>query len=292
MKQINIHIIRTDGDTQSRVRLDQAVVNEYAEHLKEGAEFPPMVVFHDGSDYWLADGFHRLFAMKANGVSSVEVDVRPGTVEDAQLYSFSANGKRGLSNTDEDNRNIIIRMLTHPKWSLWSNAAIAKHVGVSSMTVGRIKKSVEPADEPASTVVKYNRDGVEKEMDTSNIKRAVKRKTAERPVGTKPDSSTINEDKLEISMLQDRVSELADTITDLSAENDLLRDKIAIGQWDASEIEKIDIEDTIKELRTQVKVLEAENKSMREGRNSYMNRNAELQSLVKSLQAKLKKYEA
>jgi len=289
MKQINIHLIRTDGDTQSRISLNQDIVNEYAEHLRDGDAFPPMVVFHDGSDYWLADGFHRLFALKANGASLVEVDVRAGTVEDAQLFSFSANGKRGLSNSAEDNRNIIIRMLKHPKWSLWSYSEIAKHVGVSRMTVGRVAKTLEP-DPDASTIKQYiNKQGNISKVDTAPLKN---RPTFERPVGTRPDSSTIDEKQMQMAQLTDRISELSDVIVDLSSENDNLKDKIAIGQWDASEFEKVDIEETVASLRRTIMVLEIDNKSLREGRDMYQNRNAELMNMVKSLQNKIKSLEA
>ena len=289
MKQLNIHLIRTDGDTQSRISLNQDIVNEYAEHLKDGDAFPPMIVFHDGSDYWLADGFHRLFALKANGASLVEVDVRTGTVEDAQLFSFSANGKRGLSNSAEDNRNIVIRMLKHPKWSLWSYSEIAKHVGVSKMTVGRVAKTLEP-DPEASTIKQFvNKHGTVSKVDTATLNKP--RPVIERPVGTRPDSSTIDEKQMQIAQLTDRISELSDVINDLSSENDNLKDKVAIGQWDASEFEKVDIEETVATLRETIRVLEIENKSLREGRDMYQNRNAELMSMVKSLQNKIKKLE-
>jgi predicted nucleic acid-binding Zn-ribbon protein len=171
-------------------------------------------------------------------------------------------------------------MLKHPKWSLWSDREISRHVGVSNMTVGRVKQSLNL---PKEDVVKFTRQGKELEMKTGNIKRA------ERPVGTKPDLSTINEDKIAIDNLNDQISGLSDTINELSNENTILKDKIAIGQWDATDMEKMDAEETIKDLREQVRVLEIENRALREGRDMYQNRNAELMATVKSLQAKLKK---
>mgnify|MGYP003848406485 FL=1 len=59
IKSVNIKAIRIDGGTQSREKLDQVVVSEYAELFKEGVEFPPISVVHDGTEYYLADGFHR-----------------------------------------------------------------------------------------------------------------------------------------------------------------------------------------------------------------------------------------
>ena len=61
VKSIPLDNIRT-GETQSRVRIDDDTVKEYAELMSAGVELPPLVVFWDGTEYWLADGFHRYFA--------------------------------------------------------------------------------------------------------------------------------------------------------------------------------------------------------------------------------------
>ena len=248
MKKLNLLNIRIDGGTQARVELNQDMVKEYAEKMRDGEQFPPVTVFHDGSEYWLADGFHRYFATKANAQTSIEADVKTGTLDDAMLYAFSANGRRGLSMSYEDNRKIIMTMLKHPEWSKWSMADIAKHVGVSKMTVSRVKASME----------------------------------------TKPDVTTADPN----AELQDRIGELTYTVNTLAEENTLLRDKIAIGQWDASEIEKIDAEQTIKDLRERIRVLEIDNKTMREGRDMWQNRCADYGKTIKSLTSKLKKLEA
>lgn len=283
MKKINLLNIRIDGDTQARIKLDQDVVQEYAEKMRDGEVFPPVTVFHDGSEYWLADGFHRYFATKANAQTSIDADVKTGTQDDATLYSFSANGRRGLKMSAEDNRNIIIRMLRHPVWGGWSLSEIAKHVGVSKMTVSRVKASME-TPENESSIKKYKYKDEVREVDTDKFK--TKKKT-ERPT-TKPDVTTADP----TAELQDRIGELTDTINSLAEENTLLKDKIAIGQWDASEIEKIDAEETIKELREQIRILEIDNKALRESRDMYQNRCSELTRSVKSLQSKLKKLEA
>ena len=67
---------------------------------------------------------------------------------------------------------------------------------------------------------------------------------------------------------------------------------IAVGQWDASDIEKIDAQQVIDELREQVRILEIDNKALRDSRDMFQTRNAELMKTVKSLQNKLKKLEA
>lgn len=258
MKKLNLAVIRLDGQTQARVALDEAQVSEYAEAMREGDKFPPVVVFHDGSDYWLADGFHRYHATRQIGHASIEAEVKTGTAQEAQLFSFGANAKRGLSTTHEDNRSIIIRMLSHPLSKGWTNVEIARHVGVSKMTVGRVKASLEP-----------------------KVTKVESKKTNQR--GDKPETEVPQEPE------DNRLNELADTINELHTENQRLKDAIAVGQWDASEIEKIDIQDTVDELREKIRVLEIENHALRDSRDMFQNRNAELMNLVKSLQAKLKK---
>ena len=80
-----------------------------------------------------------------------------------------------------------------------------------------------------------------------------------------------------------------DAVHQLSEENQQLKDVIAVGQWDATDIEKIDIQETVDSLREQIRVLEIDNAALRDSRDMFQARNAELMDLVKSLQAKLKK---
>ena len=277
MKKLNLLTIKIDGGTQARVALNQDVVKEYAESMREGDVFPPITVFFDGSDYWLADGFHRYFATKANAFTSIEADIKNGTLDDATLFAFSANSKRGLSMTFEDNRNIIYAMLRHPEWSKWTNTAIAKHIGVSSMTVGRVKATMEKKDDEPTVKKFIDKSGNEATVDTSKLK--TKQKIKKPDVTTEP-----TELEQKVSELSDQVSELGDTINILSDENSLLRDKIAVGQWNASEIEKIDIEETVANLRERVRILEIDNKALRDSRDMFQSRNAELMKTVKTLQ--------
>src|SRR3982750_4393302 len=64
VEMLELKKIRTDGGTQLRAKLSEKVIEEYAAAMREGhrAEFPPLMVFFDGTDYWLADGHHRYHA--------------------------------------------------------------------------------------------------------------------------------------------------------------------------------------------------------------------------------------
>lgn len=101
---IRVTDIRTDGGTQSRAGLDMDVVMEYAEQMEDGAHFPPVIVFYDGTTHWLADGFHRLEARRQGGMTNITADVRQGDRRDALRYSLGANDKHGLPRNAQDYR--------------------------------------------------------------------------------------------------------------------------------------------------------------------------------------------
>ena len=275
IKTLNLAVLRLDGETQARLALSQEKVQEYAALMEDGEEFRPVEAFFDGSDYWLADGFHRYFATKANKKTSIAVTIHNGTLEEAQLFAFSANKGHGLHMAAADIRHCIVRMLEHPVWGSWTNAAIAKHVGTSKMTVGRVKAAMSEPEEPQEPAEKkyVNKHGQESTINTSNL-----RTNKPKPAAPAPEPEQ-----------DDKAAELADTINHLAVENQKLKDAIAIGAWDATDIEKEDAQETIAALREEIRVLEIEVKTLRESRDMFQNRNAEMMRTVKSLQAKLKK---
>lgn len=286
MKKLNIEVIRTDGGTQPRLELNNDKVAEYAECMKDGDKFPPVIVFWDGSNYWLADGFHRYHATRRIEVVTIEAEVKEGTVDEAQVFAFGANAKHGLYLTAADIREIIKRMLLNSITISWTNAQIARHIGCSKMTVGRVKASLEPAIKPRENEKKsYERNGQEIFVDTKKL--ATKKPKSEIKEVARPQEETPVFDEKE-----QKIDELIDTINELNAENQKLRDVIAVGQWEASDIEKIDVQETLVELRAQIKTLEIDNRALRDSRDMFQQRNAELLKTVKSLQAKLKKIEA
>jgi len=280
LKELKVSDIRIDGSTQIRKELNQDKVNEYAEQMEDGVVFPPITVFYDGSSYWLASGFHRLFAEKQRGTETIKVTLINGTVDEATWFALGDN-KHGLNMTAEDYRRSVNITLDHPKWSTYSNAQIAAHVGVSATTVARIKK--ERNIQPATKVTYTDKHGNEATMDTSKIG---KKKPPKAESKAEPE-----EEQDEYDPAEEKMRELMDTITHLSDENTVLRDKIAIGQWDASEIEKIDAQETIENLREQIRILEIDNQALRESRDMFQNRNAELIKSVNSLKKKLQKGE-
>lgn len=142
MTDIQTNKIVTTGGTQSRVELSEAAVAEYAEAMTNGDKLPPIVVFHDGSTYWLADGFHRVMAANRAKIEWLHADVHRGTKRDAILYSVGANATHGLPRTNADKRHAVTLLLQDEEWVTWSTSDIARQCHVSRCLVDAVRASL------------------------------------------------------------------------------------------------------------------------------------------------------
>ena len=162
--------IRTDGGTQPRVELDQAVIAEYTEALRDGAHFPPVVVFYDGSEYWLADGFHRLHAAARVAWPRIEAEVRMGDRRAAVLYAVGANAAHGLRRTHADKRRAVLTVLSDPEWARWPQHEIARRCAVSREYVNRLSRELNASCARSQDKARTVRRGAGAYvMDTSRI---------------------------------------------------------------------------------------------------------------------------
>jgi hypothetical protein len=168
-----------------------------------------------------------------------------------------------------------------PEWSKMSDRMIAEKTGISDTTVLRIRHALQKAGkvEPKTSTT-YDRKGKEVVMPAPTPKEA-------------PASVKQVEPEEDFSRPQDlqQIKELTDLVGDLEAENQRLKDVVAIGAWDATDIEKEDIEETVKDLREQIASLEREVRTLQASRDTYMNEVVELQRINKGLRNKLKQYE-
>src|SRR5690606_24706601 len=124
---------------QPRAEMDAVVIADYADAMREGATFPPVVAFYDGAAYWLADGFHRAEAARVAGLDSIAADVRQGTRRDAVLYSVGANAAHGLRRTNADKRRAVLALLDDDEWGRWSDGEIARRANVSQPFVSKLR---------------------------------------------------------------------------------------------------------------------------------------------------------
>ncbi|NEP55992.1 MAG: ParB N-terminal domain-containing protein [Symploca sp. SIO2G7] len=136
--------IRRDGGTQPREKLDLNHVATLKDAIADGAELEPVVVFYDGEDYWLADGFHRCKASEESGLEDIPVIIHQGTRRDAVLYSVGANAehKAAKPRSRKDKRRAVMMLLNDPEWSEWSNYQIAQRCKVNEKTVRNIRNSI------------------------------------------------------------------------------------------------------------------------------------------------------
>jgi len=165
-KLIRLSDIRIDGGTQPRTVIDEELVSEYSNCVDD---LPPITIFHDGVDNWLADGFHRFFAHNKAGKGEIRADIRTGTQRDAILFSVGVNACHGKRRSNEDKQKAVLTLLNDEEWGQWSNSKIAEKCQVSHTFVNSIRKSLETVSSDRQERIYKNKQGQTTTMDTSNI---------------------------------------------------------------------------------------------------------------------------
>jgi hypothetical protein len=149
IKYLPVGGIVTEG-MQIRVKMDPDVVLDYAEAMKGGKKFPPLLTFFDGEKYFLADGFHRLYAARELTIAKIECEVRNGTRLEARLAACGANQGHGLRRDNPDKRRAVqVALELQPDWS---SRLIAEHVGVGHTIVDVVRRQL--ASDASSNVRK------------------------------------------------------------------------------------------------------------------------------------------
>lgn len=196
IQPVEIAKIRRDGGTQPRAQLYDEVVAEYAEDMKQGAEFPPVTIFFDGEEYWLADGFHRVSAKEAIGKKEVISEVHSGTQRDAVLYAAGANATHGLRRTNADKRRAVERLLRDFEWRRWSDSAIAKQCGVSHTLAWKMRSELGFIDSESPSGVRIginkrliNTSKIGKSLQETNDDKKAKRQRAKKQASQKAQKS-------------------------------------------------------------------------------------------------------
>ncbi len=251
MKKLNLNAIRIDGGTQSRVEINNEIVSDYADAIRSGrVDFPPVVVFHDGADHWLGDGFHRLHAHRQAEKASIAADIRAGTVRDAILFSLGANAAHGLHRSNADKRKAVGAMLADEEWAAWSDRKIAEACGVSQPFVSGMRKPKE-----VITVITP--------PAAAKPEKAPKRTLTPPPPADAEDRGA------------DDLAEAQHTVAELAQENEQLRDRLAVESLLEPEDAKTQTAETIRDLRERVRLLEIEVDALKASRDTYMRESSE-----------------
>lgn len=162
-KSLVLDLIRIDGETQGREAINEDHVVDLQAAWEAKAEVPPLVVYFDGAEYWLADGFHRYHAAMRARRTSVPADIRKGTKRDAWLEALRSNQVHGLRRTNADKRKLVTMALNDGELVQWSDNRIAEHIGVTHPFVSGIRKElVTVTSSPAAKTAdkpKVGKDG-------------------------------------------------------------------------------------------------------------------------------------
>lgn len=255
---LNIEAIRIDRGTQSRVAISQETVDDYARQMEDGAKFPPIIVFHDGVEYYLADGFHRYFAARKNKKDGIEADILKGTLREAILYSLKANKAHGLRPSTDDKRKSVAMMLKDHEWKDWSDREISRHCGVSHVFVAKMRK------EAAGGEVQATRKFKTKSGNVSTF-------TNRTPESEAP-----------------AFDEKDEMFNALVTENERLSEQLAIATIDGTAEEKDLAQSLITEQKEEIKLLKIELTAVKKSRDMFQAENAQLKKQVAMLQKKLK----
>ena len=274
-KELELKLIRLDGGTQVRAAIKEEAVMRYATDLEGGAVFPAMRVFFDGTDYWMSDGFHRYHAALRIGMATFPCEVETGTPRDALFVGSSANNLHGQPMDNADKRKVTMIFVEDFEWGEWSNAEIARKVGVSAPFVAKMRGESAPA------VRKYI-------TPKGNV--AEKRKPEKKDKPAKPAKAAplVDAPKPADPPAVDHRQEMVD---ELIAQNETLTDRLAVKVMDATAEEKKAAQDLIKQLREEIRILKLEMNAVKSSRDKFQLENAQLKRQISMQQRQLKAYE-
>jgi hypothetical protein len=131
LETLAIEELTLDNDIAAR-EIDFSLVDEYAERMKEGDEFPRVQAITDGETCWLVDGRHRLRAATQCGIKTFRCLTTKGDRRTALLASASVNAQHGRQRSYEEKRRAIDKLIKDPEWSKWSDREIARQCRVSN----------------------------------------------------------------------------------------------------------------------------------------------------------------
>ncbi|HEX8177817.1 MAG TPA: hypothetical protein VF543_22200 [Pyrinomonadaceae bacterium] len=143
-QQMDPAMIKTHPSLLMRAQgLDTEHVKELEAGYSAGRTYPPVDIFFDGENYWLADGNHRhAGATKAGKL--LDVKVHQGTLRDAIRFALEANVEHGLKLTNDDKRLKVVTLLSDPEWFKESDTILAGIAHVTQQFISSVRRDLVP----------------------------------------------------------------------------------------------------------------------------------------------------
>lgn len=140
-EEVKLNTLVLDKHVQMRASISTLAVQDYADCMEAGDEFPPVIVYgRVGMKHWVADGFHRVLAARKLGRKTILVEIRDGGKREAMLYAMRANAAHGVRRTNADKHRAVEACLSDREWVQWTDSEIARRCGVSSPLVARLRE--------------------------------------------------------------------------------------------------------------------------------------------------------
>ena len=273
IKVLNLGALVLDPKLQSRTETNEQTIEDYADAIKMGDEFPPLLTYFDGTHYWLVDGYHRYHAHKKAGKAGVTCEVVNGTFTEAILKAASVNTKHGMRRTNADKRKAVMTLLDDFEWKDWSNVEIAEHCGVSAAFVSNLRNE----NGNTSDTVKY-KTATGKVMEKKKAPGKAKEPELKEPAKQEqPDTKAEEYDPRD------------ELIEHLTKENEELTMNLALAHMGGTEEQQAEAREVMNALRETVRVLEIELAAVKQSRDTFQSENSQLKQQIQIQQRQLKK---
>lgn len=132
---------------------DPDTIKHYAELMKEGTQFPPLLCVeltqqfedHAAGTVLLVGGFTRYYAALGAGFQEYDTIIKTGTWNEAKILAYKENSEHGKARTQAEMRAVIRDI--HIAYPDMSQRKVAEMAGVSHETVRKYIAELNPKPE-------------------------------------------------------------------------------------------------------------------------------------------------
>ena len=141
-QEFRLSDIHVDPHLQVRADVDQDMIDEYTQAMKDGAVFPPIQLTATGNGYRLVDGRHRFEAANRIGLKTINAEVITAEGPMALATAIKANSAHGRQLSSQEKREALERLLQDSVVVGWSDRSISRATGLSGALVADCRKHI------------------------------------------------------------------------------------------------------------------------------------------------------